>query len=370
MKATLLAALIAALAASSHAIPVEEQFLIETAPGKTQWVTESEKWALKRKDVSFFDITEEFKNGQSPAVNMLVTANYPTAQMLHEDVVKSLFANLSKENLQRDLTAFSQFHNRYYQSQYGVQSANWMLQQVQKVLTDSGAKGAKVEKFAHNFQQFSIIATIPGKSTKTVVVGAHQDSINSRNPSAGRAPGADDNGSGSVTILEALRAVLQNPEVVNGNAANTLEFHWYGGEEAGLLGSQAIFADYRNKRRDIKAMLNQDMTGFIKQGVREQFGLMTDFVDATLTGFCRTLISKYTKLPYINTQCGYACSDHASANRNGFPSAMVAETAFRDSNPNIHTDRDTLSLINYDHMLEHVKLVVGFMTELALADGL
>lgn len=28
--------------------PTEETFLIETAPGETQWVTEEEKWELRR----------------------------------------------------------------------------------------------------------------------------------------------------------------------------------------------------------------------------------------------------------------------------------------------------------------------------------
>lgn len=28
--------------------PKEETFLVETAPGKTQWITEEEKWELRR----------------------------------------------------------------------------------------------------------------------------------------------------------------------------------------------------------------------------------------------------------------------------------------------------------------------------------
>jgi leucyl aminopeptidase len=70
------------------------------------------------------------------------------------------------------------------------------------------------------------------KSEKTVIIGAHQDSINLVLPSILAAPGADDDGSGTVTILEAFR-VLASEEVVKG-AANTIEFHWYSAEEEDL----------------------------------------------------------------------------------------------------------------------------------------
>ena len=108
-------------------------------------------------------------------------------------------------------------------------------------------------------------------------------------PSILAAPGADDDGSGTVTILEAFRVLLQSEDVIKGNAQNTIEFQWYSAEEGGLLGSQAIFSDYEKKARDVKAMLQQDMTGFIQKtidaGKPESVGVITDFVDAGLTAF-------------------------------------------------------------------------------------
>nr|ACJ06661.1 truncated leucine aminopeptidase 2 [Trichophyton tonsurans]WGU19478.1 truncated leucine aminopeptidase 2 [Trichophyton tonsurans]WGU19479.1 truncated leucine aminopeptidase 2 [Trichophyton tonsurans]WGU19480.1 truncated leucine aminopeptidase 2 [Trichophyton tonsurans]WGU19481.1 truncated leucine aminopeptidase 2 [Trichophyton tonsurans] len=208
-------------------IPVDtraQKFLIELAPGETRWVTEEEKWELKQKGQDFFDITDE-EVGFTAAVAQPAIA-YPTS-IRHADAVNAMIATLSKENMQRDLTKLSSFHNRYYKSDYGKQSATWLQQQVQAVINSSGASryGAKVVSVRHNFVQHSIVATIPGRSPEIVVVGAHQDSINQRSPMTGRAPGADDNGSGSVTILEALRGVLQDQTIVQGKAANTIEFH-------------------------------------------------------------------------------------------------------------------------------------------------
>jgi bacterial leucyl aminopeptidase len=112
------------------------------------------------------------------------------------------------------------------------------------------------------------------------VVGAHQDSANYQYPMDGRAPGADDDGSGTMTILEVLRVLLSSKDILEGKAENTIEFHWYAAEEAGLLGSQDIFREYERTGRDVKAMLQQDMTGFIHltidAGRKPEFGLVMD----------------------------------------------------------------------------------------------
>ena len=41
-----------------------------------------------------------------------------------------------------------------------------------------------------------------------------------------------------------------------------IEFHWYAGEEGGLLGSQKVVAEYKSKQIPVIGVLNADMTGF------------------------------------------------------------------------------------------------------------
>lgn len=92
----------------------------------------------------------------------------------------------------------------------------------------------------------------------------------------GREPGADDDGSGTITILEVLPVLLGSRGDLEGKAENTIEFHWYSAEEGGLLFSQYIFLEYEKTERDVKAMLQQDMTGFvygtIAVGKKPEFG--------------------------------------------------------------------------------------------------
>ena len=90
--------------------------------------------------------------------------------------------------------------------------------------------------------------------------------------------------------------LLQSQSVIQGNASNTIEFHWYSAEEGGLLGSQAIFSAYEKSGRDIKAMLQQDMTGYISKTVNagepESVGVITDFVSPELTEFIKLVITE------------------------------------------------------------------------------
>ncbi len=225
-----------------------------------------------------------------------MSVKYPSNTTFNS-TVRSLAKDLSTKNMRTHLETFTSFYTRYYKSSYGAQSAQWLFEQVNSTIAASGADkhGAFVRKFDHEWGQPSIIATIPGKSNKTVVIGAHQDSINLFLPALLAAPGADDDGSGTVTILEALRVLLQSKDVVKGKADNTIEFHWYSAEEGGLLGSQAIFSDYARKGRDVKAMLQQDMTGYVAQtlaaGEPESVGVITDFVDPGLTEFIKKVIT-------------------------------------------------------------------------------
>jgi bacterial leucyl aminopeptidase len=116
---------------------------------------------------------------------------------------------------------------------------------------------ATVAQFTHSWVEPSIIAKIPGRSSGPVtILGAHMDSINLRSPTTGRAPGADDDGSGTVNLIEAFRALA----TAGYRPPTPIEFHWYAGEEGGLLGSSAIASSYDRSNVQVKGMMQLDMT--------------------------------------------------------------------------------------------------------------
>ncbi|KAL8674822.1 MAG: hypothetical protein Q9168_000803 [Polycauliona sp. 1 TL-2023] len=353
---------------------LDERYLIELNPGEKRWIVEDDKWALRRDGVNFMDITGTQDLGQVAAARLSprATVKYPEKPAYNETLAPA-FKDLSKKNMRKHLEKFTSFYTRYYKSSYGAESSAWLLDQVKTIIKESGAAkhGAFVKAFPHPWGQNSVIATIPGKSNRTVIIGAHQDSINLFFPALLAAPGADDDGSGTVTILEALRVLLQFEAIVRGNATNTIEFHFYSAEEGGLLGSQAIFSSYEKEGRDVKAMLQQDMTGYVHKtiaaGEPESVGVITDFVDPGLTDFIKKIVTEYCEIPYVLTKCGYACSDHASASKAGYPSAFVIESDFKYSDDKIHSTEDKIEYLNFNHMLQHARLTLGLVYELAFA---
>jgi leucyl aminopeptidase len=221
-----------------------------------------------------------------------------------------------------------------------------------------GRSDIKVDFFAHpNFKQPSVIAEIRGngpEKDEVVVIGGHLDSI-ARDVS----PGADDNASGTATVMETFRHLVETGFAPN----RTILFMGYAGEEEGLLGSGEIAAWFRNKGRKVVGVLQFDMTMYPGSAPRITF--ITDHTNPDLTKFTERLSDEYVKAKWIEDRCGYACSDHASWTRAGFASAFPFETAFHDYNPDIHTARDTTANLSASHGLNYLKLGLAFAVELS-----
>ena len=118
-----------------------------------------------------------------------VTVTYPS-ELSQQSTVEGLIGKLDGDNIWNKLEKFTEFHNRYYTTDLGKEASDWLREQVQAVVDESGVEGVTVKAFEHEFKQDSIIATVPGKSTDKIVVGGHLDSINLRDRENGRAPGA------------------------------------------------------------------------------------------------------------------------------------------------------------------------------------
>ena len=158
------------------------------------------------------------------------------------------------------------FHNRLWTGPHGVEPARWLHDHVATIISQSPKSTyISLDYFTHRFPQPSIIARFEPLTTNAslpvTVIGAHLDSINWDFPLL-PAPGASDDMSGTVSILEAFR-VLAGCGFVPKNGL--VEFHWYAGEEGGLLGSQEIVAYKQSMATQISAVLDY---------VRESYGGM------------------------------------------------------------------------------------------------
>lgn len=108
----------------------------------------------------------------------------------------------------------------------------------------------------------------------TIVVGAHYDHLGHGGPDS-LAPdkhephlGADDNASGTATVLEIARTLNKRREALDRDVVIAL----FSGEEAGVLGSSALVAAKPAWLADARAMLNLDMVGRLRENHLDVLG--------------------------------------------------------------------------------------------------
>jgi hypothetical protein len=174
--------------------------------------------------------------------------------------LKPAFDLISTKRMRSFLTEFSGFRTRYYRSEDGKKSQRWLLSQIQDAI--KGRKDMSVREFQHPWGQSSIILRLERDQANVkkhhedsiVILSAHQDSTNML-PFL-PAPGADDDGSGTTTIMEVLHALVETDFKPSNSS---IEWHWNSAEEGGLLGSQAIAQAYHQAGTKVKAMLQMDM---------------------------------------------------------------------------------------------------------------
>ncbi len=99
-------------------------------------------------------------------------------------------------------------------------------------------------------QAHNVVAEIRGSEwpTQVVILGAHLDSWD-------LGTGATDNGTGTVAVMEALRAM----QALGLKPRRTLRVVLFSGEEQGLLGSRAYATAHAAEAADLQAVLVDDM---------------------------------------------------------------------------------------------------------------
>lgn len=274
--------------------------------------------------------------------------------------VKTLLAQLNPQNMWDDLTILSSFNDRYANSPSGIAAANWIINRVETFVNNNLRDDVTIDlvQSGNKYKQPSVVVKIGNADEPGVVISAHIDTpraINNYNM-----PGADDDGSGCVTVLETLRVILASDI----RFKKPLYFIWYAAEEEGLVGSSNVVESFKNNNVPIDGVLQLDLTGYAPRNEPTMW-IIDDYVDNNLATYLETLIQTYIKQPTNHTKCGYACSDHASWVKAGYPAAIATESAFQEINRYKHHSQDTINHLSLSHMTDYLKLATAFAVELA-----
>lgn len=187
------------------------------------------------------------------------------------------------------------------------------------------------------------------KPEEIVILGAHLDDRDAANDGVSRAPGANDDGAGTSSLLAAADALAQ----ANAKFERTLVFEWYTGEEQGLVGSRAMAKKRSEDGDKVFAQIQQDMTGVVGSGDALGLAFVQDgrAVSTELTGYVEELAAVYADpkltLHHEVLSGSACCSDHQSYAENGFLSVGLIEPRGYTGDPQYHKTGDLVHREDY-----------------------
>ncbi len=194
------------------------------------------------------------------------------------------------------------------------------------------------------------IQTGVSKPNQYVIICAHYDDM----PYGGLAPGADDNGSGTIAVLEAARILSKF------KFDYTIIYALWDLEEYGLYGSYYYAQEASSRGDNIVAVINLDMIGWDSNNDYKA-EVHTKNISSTneLGQLVLDLNQKYSLgLNLFITNPGSTSSDHASFWKFNYPAVLLIEL-MSDFNLYYHKSTDDISKIN--------KVFYEKMTKLGIA---
>ena len=239
----------------------------------------------------------------------------------------------------------------------------------------------------------NVMAVLPGRTARRIYITGHYDSLNlgaggqqalnaagGSNPQANaafnhdaEAPGANDDGSGTVLTMELARVFAESGLQFDA----TLVFMAWAGEEQGLMGSAAHAQALAAQKVPIEANLNNDIVGNSRGGngvvdaetVRIYSVGPEDSMSRSLARYVARVGLLYVpshriRLMAREDRFGRG-SDHSSMTKQGFPAVV-----FREANENFskqHTANDTLDGVDFAYLAQNARVNAAAAASLALA---
>ena len=266
--------------------------------------------------------------------------------------IQRLVDRVARSTLEQDLTQLVSHPTRLSTSRHFADAAAWARGQLEAMDYLTRIQNITV----HGQASQNIIADKIGNDVGmrgVVLVGAYLDSINQQGGPAASAPGADDNGSGSVGLLQIAQVLRDH------SSLHDLRLVLFGGEEQGLFGSTQYVASLPpSERARIRAVVNMDMIGSLNSPSPSVLLEGAPLSQAVIDGLSEAAAT-YTQLR-IETSLQPFASDHVPFIQAGIPAVLTIEGA-DNTNGNIHSSKDTIDRINYELALEILRMNVAFV---------
>lgn len=207
------------------------------------------------------------------------------------------------------------------------------------------------------------------KPNEVIVISAHYDHIGIKNGEIYN--GADDDGSGTVALLEIAQAFSKAKKEGHGPKRSLLFLH-VTGEEHGLLGSSYYSQNPLFPLSNTITNINIDMIGrhdeFHNDSSNYVYIIGSDFLSTDLYTICENANKNYVNL-FLDYKFNaktdpnrfYYRSDHYNFAKNGIPSVFL----FTGVHADYHKATDEVDKIEFDALAKRTQLAFTIAWELA-----
>ena len=268
----------------------------------------------------------------------------------------SIVENTSQLNILNDLTTFENFGIKNVGSSRLTNAQNWITSRYQSL----GYTDIVLQPFTYSAgTSNNIIITKTGTvyPNTFLIIDGHYDTING--------PGTNDNGSGTVLIMELARLLKDI------DTEYSIKFIHFSGEEDGLIGSNYYVNNtVIPENLDIRLVLNIDEVGGLSGTNNDTIVCEQDVsspssnnsASNTFTNSLATLIELYSTL---NTEISYAyASDYIPFQDNG---EVITGLFEKNETPYAHTVNDLLEHMDVSYLYQVTKGALGAALEFSKA---
>lgn len=265
--------------------------------------------------------------------------------------IQDLVNALSRESFDAGLRSLTAHPTRFSSSAHFATAADWVEGDLRKL----GFATRRESVTVPGGTSANVIGERVGRGAEPralLVLTAHLDSINHQGGPNARAPGADDNASGSAGLL-AIAQVLASHE-----SEHDLRVVFFGGEEQNLLGSRRHVRSLSSADRSrIRAVVNMDMVAARNSSVATVL-LEGAEISRQLIAHLAECAATYTGLE-VQTSLHAANSDHVPFIEADLPAVLTIEGT-DSANSRIHTENDTVEFLDVDLALDILRMNVAF----------
>ncbi|KIN93950.1 hypothetical protein M404DRAFT_1008654 [Pisolithus tinctorius Marx 270] len=334
-------------------------YLPEDGPQQLVWIQESSihnslrtpeyeaevanfvDWLLYVKHIAYPDgQTVLFEDEKSGPVSLVYrTANSGVVAVADQGIVNGI----SVEQMRKDIryltnedgtSGIASRHSFHHGSRV---AGEWLKTQFE----DAGAK-CRFMPFLEGFAP-NVICRYDAKteSLDTVLISGHYDSRGSFGME--RAPGGNDDGSGTISILNIARRIKQTGITFRRN----VELVAFAGEEQGLFGSKAYARELRGRGANITLMIQADMLAYHAPGEPPQLGYPQSIGTPEVAQLVSNISAIYSPELTVGSTT-VCCSDHQSFHEQGFPATQLFERVGPIADPMYHNSGDLSDRPGYD----------------------